>query len=88
MEQSELQPVSVEQMAELKALESVDIDCSDIPELSAGSFENAVRGKFYKPLKAHVTVRIDADIIAWLKAPGKGYQTRLNSILRERMLHH
>jgi hypothetical protein len=72
VEQSELQPVSADQMAELKALESVDVDCSDIPDLSADSFKNAVRGKFYKPLKA----------------PGKGYQTRINAILRERMLHH
>jgi len=88
VKQSDLLTISEKQQAELGALKSVEVDCSDIPELSAEALENAVRGRFYKPLKTHVTVRIDVDIIAWLKAPGKGYQTRINTILRERMLHH
>jgi len=45
-----------------------------------------VRGKFYRPLKTQASVRIDADVMEWLKRPGKGYQTRLNAILREAML--
>ncbi|EEK3571854.1 BrnA antitoxin family protein, partial [Salmonella enterica] len=45
-----------------------------------------VRGRFWRPVKAQTSVRIDADILEWLKAPGKGYQTRLNAILREAML--
>ncbi|WP_254908436.1 BrnA antitoxin family protein, partial [Salmonella enterica] len=44
-----------------------------------------VRGKFFRPLKTQASVRIDADVMEWLKRPGKGYQTRLNAILRERL---
>jgi uncharacterized protein (DUF4415 family) len=43
-------------------------------------------GRFYRPLKQAVSMRLDADVIAWLKKQGKGYQTRANSILRQRML--
>lgn len=40
----------------------------------------------FRPLKTQASVRIDADVMEWLKRPGKGYQTRLNAILREAML--
>jgi len=46
----------------------------------------AVRGRFYRPLKQAVSLRLEAAVVAWLKEPGKGYQTRANHILRERML--
>ena len=49
-------------------------------------WSEAVRGKFYRPLKTQASVRIDADVMEWLKRPGKGYQTRLNAILREAMI--
>ena len=42
-------------------------------------------GKFYRPIKHPVTVRIDADILAWLKRSGPGYQTRINALLRQAM---
>ena len=41
----------------------------------------------YKPIKKTVNVRLDADVIEWLQSAGKGYQTRMNAILREAMLH-
>ncbi|MCL2007161.1 MAG: BrnA antitoxin family protein [Treponema sp.] len=41
----------------------------------------------YKPIKKTVNVRLDADVIEWLQSTGKGYQTRMNAILREAMLH-
>jgi len=41
----------------------------------------------YKPIKKTVNVRLDADIIEWLQSAGRGYQTRMNAILREAMLH-
>ena len=44
-----------------------------------------MRGQFYRPKKSQVSVRIDNDILAWLKKDGKGYQTRLNQILRQAM---
>jgi uncharacterized protein (DUF4415 family) len=63
-----------------------DIDFSDIPETSEEDWRGAVRGKFYRPVKQQLTVRIDADVLAWLKSQGKGYQGRLNQILRAAML--
>lgn len=45
-----------------------------------------MRGKFYRPVKKAVSLRLDADVIAWLKKDGEGYQTRANRLLRERML--
>lgn len=71
---------------ELKALEQMkdaDIDLSDIPEIT--DWSNAVVGKFYRPIKKSLTIRVDADVLAWLKSQGKGYQTRINSLLREAM---
>ena len=62
------------------------IDTSDIPELPESAWKNAVRGRFYRPIKQAVSLRLDADVIAWLKKDGAGYQTRANRVLRERML--
>jgi uncharacterized protein (DUF4415 family) len=78
--------LTAEQMAELRALEGRPIDTSDIPELPASAWRNAVRGRFYRPVKQAVSLRLDADVIAWLKKDGQGYQTRANQMLRERML--
>jgi len=62
------------------------INTSDIPELPPSAWKDAVRGKFYRPVKRAVSIRLDADVIAWLRKSGKGYQTRANSILRQSML--
>lgn len=81
--------LDVQHEAELKVLANKfdeDIDYSDIPSSSDEQWSNAERGKFYRPLKTQASVRIDADVMEWLKRPGKGYQTRLNAILREAML--
>jgi uncharacterized protein (DUF4415 family) len=43
----------------------------------------AERGDFYRPLKEQITLRLDKDVIAWFKAGGEGYQTRINEALRE-----
>ena len=64
-----------------------EIDLSDIPEIRQLP-SDAVIGKFYRPKKQAVTIRLDADVLAWLKASGAGYQTRLNSYLRELMSKH
>jgi uncharacterized protein (DUF4415 family) len=63
-----------------------EIDYSDIPRLTEKFWKNAVRNPFYRPLKRQLTVRLDADIVAWLRSQGKGYQTRLNQLLRTAML--
>lgn len=62
------------------------VDTSDIPELSEDFWKNLQIGVFYRPVKKHISVKLDADIIAWLKKDGKGYQTRMNAMLRELMI--
>lgn len=63
-----------------------NIDVSDIAPLTAEFFDTAVRNPFYRPVKRSTTVRIDADVLGWLKAQGPGYQTRINALLRKAML--
>ena len=82
-------PLTDEQQRQLEALKNKpdsEIDFSDIPELTDADFKNAVRGRFYRPVKQAVSLRLDADVIEWLKKDGDGYQTRANQMLRERML--
>jgi uncharacterized protein (DUF4415 family) len=73
-------------LAELAARPEGEIDYSDIPPLTERFWENAVRNPFYRPIKKQITMRLDADVIAWLRAQGKGYQTRANALLRGAML--
>jgi len=86
----ELPPLTEAEKAELRALAQrpdSEIDYSDIPPLDDAFWERAVRNPWYRPVKTPTCVRIDSDILAWLKRHGaKGYQTRLNAILREAML--
>ena len=63
-----------------------EIDTSDIPELTEKFWQKAIRNPFYRHVKKQITLRLDADIIAWLRRQGKGYQTRANALLREAML--
>jgi uncharacterized protein (DUF4415 family) len=67
----------------LVRLRDEDINTSDIPEITDGS--KAVVGKFYRPIKSPVTIRLDADVLDWLKRSGPGYQTRINALLRQAM---
>jgi uncharacterized protein (DUF4415 family) len=73
-------------LAELAARPDDEIDYSDIPPLTERFWKNAVRNPFYRPIKKQITLRLDADVIAWLRAQGKGYQTRANALLRGAML--
>jgi uncharacterized protein (DUF4415 family) len=82
-------PLTESQKRELEALTAMkdeDIDTTDIPELSEDFFRNGQIGRFYRPVKQQLTLRVDADVVEWFKrhAPdGKGYQTRINLALRE-----
>jgi len=83
------QQLTARQKREIQKLATMpedQVDTSDIPELPPGAWKNAVRGKWYRPVKKAVSIRLDADVLAWLKAKGSGYQTRVNNLLRERML--
>jgi len=83
---SSLTPRQRREIATLAAEPDREIDYSDIPPLSNRFWKNAARNPFYRPVKQQITVRLDADIIAWLRQQGKGYQTRLNQLLRTAML--
>jgi len=78
------------QKAQLSALSlrnENDIDYSDIPPSTEEELKRSVpRRSLYKPNKSTTTVRVDTDILEWLKSYGRGYQTRLNAILRDAML--
>ena len=71
-------------LAKLDRMTDADIDYSDIPELGDDFFKNA-KIVNWPPAKAQLTIRLDADVLAWLKSNGRGYQTRINRILRVAM---
>jgi uncharacterized protein (DUF4415 family) len=76
------------QTAELKALQALPdnrIDYADAPASNPAEWRDAVVGKFYRPIKQQLTLRIDADVVDWFKKQGKGYQTRINELLRDAM---
>ena len=77
-----------EQQRDIRAIAATrdeDIDFSDAPAVL--DWSGAEIGKFYRPRKKPVTMRLDADVLAWLKADGPGYQTKANGLLRHAMLH-
>ena len=83
--------LTLEQEEELKALSEMPeetIDYSDIPPLDETKhwYKAAEHPAFYRPVKKPTTIRLDADVLEWLKSKGKGYQTRINKILRDAML--
>ena len=84
-----LPPLTEAQKADLKrlaALPDAEIDTSDIPEMTDTQLAEMKRSEHFRPVKKQITARLDADVLAWLKAGGKGYQSRMNAILRQAML--
>ena len=82
-------PITKKRLEEIKAFKNTDF--SDCPELTDEQLAQLRPSHYrnmknFKPIKKTVNVRLDADIIEWLQAAGKGYQTRMNAILREAML--
>ena len=79
---------SLEDQAMLERLVNLsdeDIDTVDIPEAPAENWAFAKRPGLYRPIKRHVTMRLDADVIEWFKAQaqGRGYQSEINRVLRK-----
>jgi len=62
------------------------IDATDIPPLTEAFFEKATRNPYLATAKRSTTVRLDADVLAWLRSQGSGYQSRINAILRRAMI--
>lgn len=71
----------------LAVMKDEDICLSDKDVPSVADWDGAVRGKFYRPVKEPVTIRIDADVLAWFKSRFGKYQTHMNQVLRSHMLH-
>jgi uncharacterized protein (DUF4415 family) len=83
---SRLTPARKQRLKKRSRRSDEEINTSDIPELTEKFWGNAIRNPFYRPLKRQLTLRLDADIIAWLRLQGRGYQTRANALLRDAML--
>ena len=83
-------PITKKRLEEIKAFKNTDFSDSQVltekqmKEFKPSHLRNMAN---YKPIKKTVNVRLDADAIEWLQGEGKGYQTRMNTILREAMLH-
>ena len=67
-------------LARIKRMKDAEIDYSDIPPLDKSFLKKAATA--WPPVKQQLTIRLDADVLAWLKGHGRGYQTRINRILR------
>ena len=85
MKKKPLSAAERDQLSRLAKLRDKDIDINDIPEAPAENWIYARRGEFYRPRKQAVTIRLDADLLAWFKehAEGRGYQTEINRVLRQ-----
>jgi uncharacterized protein (DUF4415 family) len=73
-------------IANLAVKTDATIDFSDMPEVR--EWTGAEVGRFYRPAKRPVTIRLDTDIVDWLKSYGRGYQTKANVLLRHAMEAH
>jgi uncharacterized protein (DUF4415 family) len=85
-----LPPLTNAQQADLKQMAAMaddTTDADDMPELTDAQLAGMQQGAFYRPVKTQITARVDADVLAWLKSQGKGYQSRMNAILRDAMLN-
>jgi uncharacterized protein (DUF4415 family) len=83
-----MRKLTKEQKRDIRAIAAKrdeDIDFSDARAVV--DWSGAEIGKFYRPTKKPVTMRLDSDVVAWLKADGHGYQTKANWLLRQAMTH-
>jgi uncharacterized protein (DUF4415 family) len=83
-------PLSDKERRELQRLASKpdsQIDLSDAPERKPSPSEVHI-GRFYRPIKQLISLRVDADVLAWFRGRGKRYQTYMNEVLRREMRTH
>jgi uncharacterized protein (DUF4415 family) len=89
MKKGNSEPLTAQQQAELAALETMPesaIDTREMPEVK--DWSRAERGRFYRPIKRQITLRLDADVVDFFERSGKGYQTRMNEALRAWIEQH
>ena len=72
------------ELERLAAMPDSAIDYSDAPAMESHP-QHVHVGRFYKPLKQHISLRVDADVLAWFRSRGKKYQTYMNAVLRREM---
>jgi len=77
-----------EMVEEIKALKRRKINLSDNDASEIMDWKGASVGKFYRPIKKQITLRVDADVLDWFKHAAKKYQTLINQACREYMEHH
>jgi len=77
-------------LARLREMTDKDIDFSEIPEVTPEMFARGIVRRGLKPVvrKKQLTLRMDSDVIEWFKRQGRGYQTKINSLLRAYMEEH
>lgn len=73
---------------EIEDIRSRKIDLSDEDSSEITNWEKAEVGRFYRPIKKQITIRMDADLLDWFKHEAEKYQTLINQACREYMLHH
>ena len=89
MKKGNQEPLTSQLRAELEVLAAMpdsEIDTTGMPPIA--DWSHAVRGPFYRPIKRPLSLRVDADIVEWFQGQGQGYQTRMNSALREYVERH
>jgi uncharacterized protein (DUF4415 family) len=88
-----LAPIDEERIKKLKSLQDKDIDLSDMPALTVEQLArfvpaNLLDRSLYKPVKVPIKINFDANVLAWFRSFGKGYQTRINDVLKDYMYKH
>jgi len=88
---NDLPPLDEQRFKKLREMKDKDIDTSDMPALTQEQLARFVPAKLlnrslYRPVKIPVKINYDADVLEWFRSFGKGYQTRINAVLREYML--
>ena len=89
----DLPPLDEERIRKLRRMKDKDIDFSDMPAMTQEQLARFVPAKLlnrslYRPVKVPIKINYDADVLEWFRSFGKGYQTRINAVLREYMLSH
>jgi len=89
MKRGNPEPLTAKLKSELDALARIpdgEIDTSEMPPIS--DWSKAARGALFRPIKRPMSLRVDADVLEWFQRQGQGYQTRMNSALREYVEKH
>lgn len=90
MKKKNISKTSQTDWKKIAAMKDKDIDLSDVPEISPEMFAKAIVRRGLEPVKhkSQITLRIDEDVLDWFKKQGRGYQTKINALLRAYVEEH